>query len=473
MSDIKTYNRRRMFFHRCVSDTYGGEFVSKEEPTMEKRTISSYDEAVDYIFNVPRFTKKNTMADTKAFLEKLGNPDRELRIIHVAGTNGKGSVCAYMRSILETAGKRVAVFTSPHLVDVRERFVIDGEMIEKEAFYEAFQIIYNQLNWEELEAGEGYHPTFFEYMFFIAMLVFKEAAPDYCILETGLGGRLDATNAVSKKELAVITRISLEHTEYLGDTIALIAGEKAGIMKENTPVVFADTDEQVTAVFLEKAKKLSCEGFPVSKSDYTLLNFKNKTIDFSYISRYDYNVTVHLNTLAKYQVENCTLALRAIEVLDKDREIPPRILADGVRKAFWPGRMEEVLPEVFVDGAHNEDGVRAFLETVQNDGCNHGRKLLFSVVSDKDYESMLGKITKSGLFGSIALARMENYRAASLEEMKRSLGEMSTAEIAAYEHVKDALRAVLSEKNEQERVYIVGSLYLVGEIKEYLKNDKF
>ena len=161
---------------------------------MEKKTISSYDEAVDYIFNVPRFTKKNTMDDTKSFLEKLGNPDRDLKIIHVAGTNGKGSVCAYMRSILETAGKKVAVFTSPHLVDVRERFMIDGEMISKQAFYEAFQVIYNLLNWEELEAGEGYHPTFFEYMFFIAMLVFKEAAPDFCILETGLGGRLDATN---------------------------------------------------------------------------------------------------------------------------------------------------------------------------------------------------------------------------------------------------------------------------------------
>ena len=186
---------------------------------MEKQTISSYEQAVEYIFNVPRFTKKNTMADTKVFLERLGNPDLGLKIIHVAGTNGKGSVCAYMRSVLETAGKRVAVFTSPHLVDVRERFLIDGEMISREAFLEAFQIIYNQLNWKELEAGEGYHPTFFEYMFFIAMLVFKQAAPDYCILETGLGGRLDATNAVSHKELSVITSLSLEHTVYPPDTL--------------------------------------------------------------------------------------------------------------------------------------------------------------------------------------------------------------------------------------------------------------
>jgi len=440
---------------------------------MEKQAISSYDEAVEYIFNVPRFTKKNTMADTKAFLEKLGNPDLGLRIIHVAGTNGKGSVCAYMRSILETAGKRVAVFTSPHLVDVRERFVIDGEMIEKEAFYEAFQIIYNQLNWEELEAGKGYHPTFFEYMFFIAMLVFKEAAPDYCILETGLGGRLDATNAVSKKELAVITRISLEHTEYLGDTITAIAGEKAGIMKENIPVVFADTDEQSTAVFLEMAKELSCYSFPVSKSDYTLLNFKNKTIDFSYISRYDYNVMVHLNTLAKYQVENCTLALRAIEVLDKDREISPLVLQEGVRKAFWPGRMEEVLPEIFVDGAHNADGVRAFLETVSEDGFEGKRSLMFSVVSDKDYAQMLRNIAESGLFDKVYLAHMGNYRATSLEEMKRNLPETYFGQVSLYESVREAFDAVRRDKQKEERVYIVGSLYLVGEIKEYVNHDKF
>ncbi len=440
---------------------------------MEKQLINSYEQAVDYVFNVPRFTKKNTMADTKAFLEKLGNPDLGLRIIHVAGTNGKGSVCAYMRSILETAGNSVAVFTSPHLVDVRERFMIDGEMISKEAFYEAFQIIYNLLNWEELEAGEGYHPTFFEYMFFIAMLVFKKAAPDYCILETGLGGRLDATNAVSKKELAVITRISLEHTEYLGDTIAQIAGEKAGIMKEDTPVVFADTQEEATQVFLEKAKDLSCSCYPVSKSHYVLLNFKNKSIDFSYVSRYDYNVKIHLNTLAKYQVENCALALRAIEVLDAKRKISPKVLAKGVKQTFWPGRMEEVLPDIYVDGAHNADGVRAFLETVSEDAFEGKRSLMFSVVSDKDYAQMLRKIAQSGLFYKIYLAQMGNYRATSIEEMKRHLPESYKGEVVFYDSVKAAFAALKEKKQMNERVYIVGSLYLVGEIKEYVNDDKF
>lgn len=439
---------------------------------MEKQTISSYEEAVDYVFNVPRFTKKNTMADTKAFLDRLGNPDRSLRIIHVAGTNGKGSVCAYMRSILEAAGYRVAVFTSPHLVDVRERFVINGEMISKEAFLQAFLQIYDLLEWEKIEAGEGYHPTFFEYMFFIGMLVFRDAAPDFCILETGLGGRLDATNAVAKKELAVITHIGLEHTEYLGDTLEAIAGEKAGIMAQETPVVYWETCDEVSTVFRKKAKEVSAECHPVSKSDYGFLRNNDKTIDFLYIYRYDNSVTMRLSTIAGYQMENCTLALRAIEVLDRENRIGIDCMKKGVETCFWAGRMEEVRPGVFVDGAHNADGVRAFLETVRADGYDGKRKLLFSVVSDKDYSLMLRMLTEDELFESITLARLESYRGVSVEEMQEKLKSFYRAQISCYEHVKDALRAVLAGKQKEERVYIVGSLYLVGEIKEYLSYDK-
>ena len=438
---------------------------------MTKQNIHSYDEAVNYIFSVPKFTKKNTMADTKAFLDKLGHPDRKLKIIHVAGTNGKGSVCAYMRSILEAAGKRVAVFTSPHLVDVRERFMIDGQMISKEAFLEAFLTVYNRLDWEELKEDKGYHPTFFEYLFFMAMLIFKEAAPDYCILETGLGGRLDATNAVSKKELAVITRISLEHVEYLGNTIAQIAGEKAGIIMENTPVVCVDAVEEATEVFCRKAKKLLAPCYLLSNRDYRFLNFKNKSIDFSYVSRYDYSVDLSLHTIARYQMENCALALRAIEVLDAERSISKETLQKGVEQCFWAGRMEEVAPEIFVDGAHNADGIRAFLETVQDDGYDGRRKLLFSVVSDKDYGAMLGNIADSGLFQEISLAHLDSSRATSLEEMKCNLPEAFRNEVRTYESVREAFHAIRAEKQAEERIYIAGSLYLVGEIKEYLSDD--
>jgi dihydrofolate synthase/folylpolyglutamate synthase len=166
------------------------------------------------------------------------------------------------------------------------------------------------------------------------------------------------------------------------------------------------------------------------------------------------------------------LALRAIEVLDEKREISSYILEEGVRKAFWPGRMEEVLPEIFVDGAHNADGVRAFLETVSEDGFEGKRSLMFSVVSDKDYVQMLRNIAESGLFEKVYLAHMGNYRATSLEEMKRYLPRSYKGEVLFYETVKDAFEAVKGKKRKDERVYIVGSLYLVGEIKEYVNDDK-
>jgi len=434
-----------------------------------KRNISSFEEAVEYIYDIPRFTKKNCMEDTKKFLRKLGSPDERLQIIHVAGTNGKGSVCSYMKSILEAAGKKVALFTSPHLVDIRERFVINKEMVSKEAFLEAFLAVYDCLDWDVLEMGRGYHPTYFEFLFFVGMILFERANPDYCILETGLGGRLDATNAVENKVLSVITRISLEHVEYLGNTITSIAGEKAGIMKAGVPVVFTDAEPEATGVFYKKAEELSVSAFPVSKSDYAFLNFKNKSIDFSCRSRYDEYIELHLHTIARYQMENCALAVRAIEVLDSERQISHEMIRRGVSGCFWAGRMEEVLPGVFVDGAHNEDGVRAFLETVAQSSKAGKKTLLFSVVADKDYEKMLKMIASSSLFDRILLAHLDSYRAAELSDMSRILHDIPGQCVEQYASVREAFDRVLDTKTVEEQVYIAGSLYLVGEIKEYVK----
>ncbi|MDE6700093.1 MAG: bifunctional folylpolyglutamate synthase/dihydrofolate synthase, partial [Acetatifactor sp.] len=252
-----------------------------------KKVIDNFEAAVEYLYSMPRFTSKNTLEDTRAQLVRLGSPDRRIKqIIHVAGTNGKGSVCAYLHSILKEAGFRTAVFTSPHLVDIRERFAVDGSMISREDFLRIFLKIYDSLDWTELEQGRGYHPTFFEYLFFMAMLYFAEQEPDYCILETGLGGRLDATNAVAEKALAVITRISKDHVEYLGDTLAGIAAEKAGIMSGTAPLVYCDEVPEASAVFVERAQDLQIRTYPVSKKDYSFLKKANKTIDFSLNTRY-------------------------------------------------------------------------------------------------------------------------------------------------------------------------------------------
>ncbi|MGN1148325.1 MAG: bifunctional folylpolyglutamate synthase/dihydrofolate synthase [Lachnospiraceae bacterium] len=434
---------------------------------MEKEQIDCYEEAVAYIDRIPRFTSKNTMEDTRAFLQKLGSPDQHMKIIHVAGTNGKGSVCAYLCSVLKEAGYKTCLFTSPHLTDIRERFVMEGRMVTKKAFLEAFLSVYERLPWEELRAGGGYHPSFFEYLFFMAMLLFEKAGTDYCILETGLGGRLDATNAVSKKEISIITHMGLDHTEYLGDTLPEIAAEKAGIMQAGAPVVYWETDIEVSTVLADCARKLQIPAFPVSKSDYAFLKFNNKSIDFSYRSLYYDNVRLCLNTIARYQMENASLALRALEVLFGANGLSPEVMKSGMEAAFWAGRMEEIKPEIYVDGAHNGDGIRAFLETVSEDGCQGDRHLLFGVVRDKDYDTMISEIVASGLFADISVVQLASMRTVEADVLAKMFTHTGQ-KITCYPSAKEAFAALLSVKKSGERIYIAGSLYLVGEIKELL-----
>lgn len=454
---------------------------------MQKQSVTSFEEAENYINGIPRFSSKNTMEDTKAFLHRLGDPDRRMRIIHVAGTNGKGSVCAYMSSVLQAAGYRVALFTSPHLVDIRERFTVDGEMISKEEFLWAFLQVYRLLEFPEAgDEGAGpepasdpgarplfYHPSYFEYLFFMAMVIFPEKQPDFCILETGLGGRLDATNSVSRKELAVITHISLDHVEYLGDTAEKIAGEKACIMQAGAPAVYWDTCESVSRVFEQKGLELGVKTHPVSKKDYRFLGFANKSIDFSLHTGYYSYITLTLHTIAAYQMENAALAVRALETLDGGRTITEDQIRRGMESCFWAGRMEEVLPEVFVDGAHNEDGVRAFLETVAEDGHTGPRALLFSVVKDKDYGRMVEELERSGLFDRIFAAHMRTGRAVSPERLRELFDQYPGCRYEVYDNVSTAFCELLHSRRQDERIYIAGSLYLAGEIKELLKDDKF
>ena len=443
---------------------------------MEKKNIVSYEEAVRYIGEIPRFTAKHNMEDTKAFLHSLGDPDRKMKMIHVAGTNGKGSVCAYLRSILEAAGYRVAVFTSPHLVDIRERFQVAGEMISQADFLTAFRRVYETLDWDglEREAPEAFHPSYFEFLFFMAMLYFAEQSPDYCILETGLGGRLDATNSVAHKELSVITRIGLDHTEYLGDTLEQIAGEQAGIMAAGTPAVIWDTCPETTVVFRRKASDLGiCARF-VSEKDYSFQKIMNKTIDFSLHTGYYGYISLILRTIALYQMENAALAVRAIEVLDRGKTVTAEQIRAGAAACFWAGRMEEVLPEVYVDGAHNGDGIRAFLKTVARDGLTSSdRSLLFGVVKDKDSGAMAKELAKSGLFGRIAVTGLRTERGTAPETVGQLFARYEPCNVKLYKNVKEAFEGLLSDRRPTERVYIAGSLYLAGEIKELVSHDKF
>ena len=448
------------------------------------KNASSYEEAVAYLNDMPRFTVKKDNRDFRWFLKKLGNPEQDLRIIHVAGTNGKGSVCAYMSSILQEAGYRTAVFTSPHLVDMRERFTVNGKMISEEAFLQVYRAVGDEL--QEGEEPPEFVLNFYEYLFCMALLCFAEEKPDYCIIETGLGGRLDATNYVDNKLLTVITRISLDHVQYLGDTTAKIAAEKAGILRPGVPVVYLDGDADASAVICRKASELDAPQIPVSKKDYTFLGFRKKYIDFSLRSEYYNYISLTLHTIARYQMENAALAVRAVEVLfhstdtklsggqpgTGDKCPTEEELRRGVLHCFWQGRMEEVLPEVYVDGAHNDDGIRAFLDTVTEDGHATGRRLLFGVAADKDCRHMIQRVITSGLFDHIAFTHMRTARSLSLEEF-RDLLAAYPGHYTMYTEADTALREQLREQRPGERLYIAGSLYLVGEIKESLDYDQF
>ena len=201
----------------------------------------TYQQAVEYILDIPRFTAKNDLGNTKAFLELLGNPQQRLKVIHVAGTNGKGSVCAYVDAMLRAQGKRTGLFTSPHLVRMNERIVIDGQQISDAEFTETFEEVKEKVG--EMERKGLSHPTFFEFIFGMAMAAFAKAGVEYAVLETGLGGRLDATNVVEHPVCCVITSIGRDHMQWLGNTIEEIAAEKSGIIKAHVPVIYMENRE--------------------------------------------------------------------------------------------------------------------------------------------------------------------------------------------------------------------------------------
>ena len=434
------------------------------------RRIDSYVEAEAYINDIPRFTGKSSMEDTRRFMEHLGNPGRNCKMIHIAGTNGKGSVCAYLCSVFRQAHISAGMFTSPHLVTMRERISVDSRMITEEEFMEVFHRVMDRLSDlpEELKKV-SYHPSFFEFLFFMAVLFFDRAGVEYAVMETGLGGRLDATNVIRDKAVCVITSIGYDHMEYLGDTLSAIAGEKAGIMRKGVPVVYPVRQETVAKRIEECAALTGAKTVPVRREAIKEIKIQHKTIDFSlHINYYDY-IGFTVSTSAIYQVENAALAIRALEMLADDRITGP-VMQEGIRRMVWEGRMEEILPSVFVDGAHNMEGVQAFLETVRSQPCSGRRKLLFSVVQDKQYQDVIRELAGSGLFDEIGMVELENGRALPLRILADSFGQYTGLRYRAYDNLRTAFHELALGKDDEDKVYIVGSLYLVGEIKTLLRS---
>ena len=433
----------------------------------------NYKQIEEYILNIPKFRSEGSIEQTRKFYEFLDKPGQKGTIVHVAGTNGKGSTCAYMNSVLTEAGYKVGMFTSPHLVSVRERMRVNNSLISEKKFVEIHRKLteciesYNQ---SEMQFLGNYLPTFYEFLFFMAMLYFEEQKPDIIILETGLGGRLDATNVIDVPKVAVITEIGKDHMEYLGDTYEKIAEEKAGIIKEGSYVVYSGKRQESAGIIERKAKEegVLCKCVEkLGKEDY---RFVDKKIAFSFFSRYYGYIPISVSTCAIYQIENVCLALTAIEELGM--KISQEAMQTGIERCKWEGRMEEILPGVFLDGAHNEDGIDAFVASVKEDGCKGKRWLLFSAVADKEYKIMKNKLVKSELFDYVYASPLKTARGISKDELERIFAETSLKntdtdrKVGIFDSAYEGFAKILSLKNDEDFVYVTGSLYLVGEIKE-------
>ena len=422
--------------------------------------MMTYSEMEREINEIPKFGAKASLSNLSDYLELANHPERNLRVIHIAGTNGKGSVSAYIDSILRQAGYTTALFTSPHLVKINERFRINF----KECSDEELILAWCQVK-SFMEKGEkqGLQPlTFFEILFLMGMIIFSQKEIDYCILETGLGGRLDAT-VLSDPVLSIITSISYDHMEILGDTIEKIAAEKAGIIKNGIPVVAVDEENGAFPVIERTAKEKKSPVYGLKSQDLTILKKYENKIDFSINSRYYKISNLKVKSYASYQVQNAALAAFAAHVLLPD--LAENVIRNGILEMFWAGRMEEIAENVYVDGAHNPGAVRQIYNSLAD--SDKEWLLLFAVCSDKDYTEMiriLGKIPWKRIY----ITKIDSARGADTAAVRQCFEESAGCPICEFESAGEAFKAALRDRGDEkeENLLCLGSLYLVGEIKE-------
>ncbi len=446
----------------------------------------NYNETVDYILKVPFFATKIGTDNLRALLHRLGNPQDACKVIHIAGTNGKGSVAKALSDIFQAQGFSVGLFTSPHLVRINERIRLNDVEISDDDFASTFEKVKTAFDQE-------HHPSFFEIILAMAAEYFAEKKPDFVIYETGMGGRLDATNVV-KPSLSIITKIGLDHTEYLGDTIEKIAAEKAGIIKENVPVVYLSSGEASDSVIEDVAVEMKSPAIKVDSTQFTITAIHHKNIDFSLSNGYYNFERLRLAGSAIYQVENMALALTAYGVLagcqgsggsdsscfdahnsDGDHNITtepslPHLsesLANTILSSFhWTGRMDRVLENIYMDGAHNVDAIKVLADTINTFYKEQSKLLVFAVVKDKDYREMIHLLTSAVSFDKVIVTNITSERRADVAELQRIFKENASCEIATAENINQAMTEALEYRDNtpNSTVFCAGSLYMVGEI---------
>ncbi len=427
----------------------------------------TYEKAVDYLYGIPKFTTKNGLEHTRELIRRLGVDEQQFQIIHVAGSNGKGSVCSAVNTVLVEAKKHTGMFVSPHLVKVEERFCIDGVPCSQEQFLDSFVEVYRVV--EQMKREGLAHPSFFEYLFGMAMYLFEKERVEYVVLETGLGGRLDCTNIIKKPLVTVITSLSLEHTQYLGESIEEIAYEKAGIIKEGVPVVYDASNEAAKKVICQKARKKNAQTYEVSPKSLNFIEFNGKNIDFYYCCGYDGNTRISIPFAAPYQMMNMAVAYQTMRVTEQVTGISKEEILLAIAHTKWQGRMQEIEEEVYLDGAHNASGVEEFLHAVRWMNARNPI-LLFSMVEDKDYEEAIRQLAAENWerIYVTEIADVRGMKAHRLAEIFKKYGQEAIPIADSREAYCEARRV----KRQGQNLFCTGSLYFIGELLSFAGGKK-
>lgn len=417
-----------------------------------------YNRCLEAMFSLRRFGIKLGLDIIAGMLSRMGDPHKALRCVHIAGTNGKGSVAANLAAILGRSGCRVGLYTSPHLVKFNERIVIDGQPVCDQDVIESYQAAIGAFQGER-------QPTFFELTTAMAFYLFARHRVDWAVLETGMGGRLDATNIVTPA-LSIITNVSLEHMTYLGNTVAKIAAEKAGIIKAGTPVVTAVRQKSAAAVVQAKAAEAKAPLYRLGK-EFSVVRGRQGRFAYQGIAHQWPDLRTAL--LGAHQVENAALAVAAAEVLKRNGLAPIEEISvrEGLALTQWPGRIEVVRqqPLVILDGAHNLASSRTLARHLATAYRGRPITLVVGILGDKPYEKMLAFLTRACT--RVVLTRPTIDRALPPERLRDAIAP-SGLPCRIVPTVGQAVAHAIATATADEVICIAGSLYVVGEAKAFL-----
>lgn len=422
------------------------------------------------IHGMQRFGIKPGLFRIKKLLEILGNPQEDIKVIHIAGTNGKGSTSSMIDSILRAHGYRVGLYTSPYLEVFNERIRLNGENIADEDLVQHALEVFKALDVMEQQGIEP--PTEFEVVTALAFSYYKDKDVDFLVLEVGMGGRLDATNVVVPL-VSVITPISFDHKEYLGNTLEEIAREKCGIIKKKVPVVTSLQEDEAIKVIEETCKETDSKLYKVGEHiKFKLLNDDLSGQIFELCSIKNYYENLKITLLGRHQLSNASTAVGAVEVLS-DYGIPviKEKVAAGLYNAKWAGRFEilKEKPYVIIDGAHNEAGCEVLKKSVLNYFGGKRKIFVLGILKDKDYINMLKILVP--IADMIITTKPESPRALTSKELKEAIEGLSLKNIPVIneDDIEKALEIALNCAKEDDIVIFAGSLYMIGKVRGLLK----